>query len=95
MTRQEHLLVITMEECDETSQRASKALRFGLEEVQKGQDLNNAMRLIQEFNDLYAMMIMLYQEGMIPHVLDNSLIEKKKENVEKWLLHSEQEGRLS
>ena len=35
MTREEHLLVVAMEECDEVSQRIAKALRFGLEQVQQ------------------------------------------------------------
>ena len=38
MTESENLLIILMEECDELSQRVSKALRFTLDEKQIGQD---------------------------------------------------------
>ncbi len=53
----EHLLVTLMEECDEISQRASKALRFGLTEVQPTEtggdgSTDNQMRIAQEVDDL-------------------------------------------
>lgn len=41
-----------MEECDELSQRCSKALRFGLKEIQPGQKLDNGERIEEEFKDL-------------------------------------------
>lgn len=47
MKRHEHLLSILAEECCEVGQRVSKALRFGLDEVQPGQDLSNAERIKQ------------------------------------------------
>jgi hypothetical protein len=37
MTREQHLLTILAEECGEVVQRASKAIRFGLDESQPGQ----------------------------------------------------------
>lgn len=54
MTRTEHLLTILAEECAEVAQRASKAIRFGLAEVQPGQDKTNARRLMDEVNDFLA-----------------------------------------
>lgn len=62
MKRIEHLLFIIAEECAEVAQRASKAARFGLDEVQPGQDHDNMLRLWLEFNDLYAAMQMLHDE---------------------------------
>ncbi|HYH65426.1 MAG TPA: hypothetical protein VD866_12085 [Urbifossiella sp.] len=59
MTRTEHLLTILAEECAEVAQRASKALRFGLAEVEPGQPLTNAQRLMREVNDLIAVYQML------------------------------------
>lgn len=47
------LLIILMEECAEVTQRASKMLRFGIDEVQPGHRLTNAQRLAQEVGDLY------------------------------------------
>ena len=67
MNRLEHLLTIVTEECVETAQRVSKALRFGLAQVQQARDdkpeqnperLNNRQRIIGEFHDLLATMDM-------------------------------------
>lgn len=46
------LLEILIEECAEVQQRATKMLRFGVLEVQPGQDLDNAARLSLEVGDL-------------------------------------------
>jgi translation initiation factor 2 alpha subunit (eIF-2alpha) len=95
MDRKEHLLTILAEECNETAQRASKALRFTMEEIQPGQDLTNAERLLEEFNQLYAMFEMLQEEGHIGEILNESIIKKKKLAVEKYLNHSKVVGTLS
>lgn len=91
MTREEHILVILMEECDELSQRVSKALRFGLDEIQPGQELTNKERMVYEFNDLLAAF------DMIIHLDDATLISKiirKKEKIEKFLDYSKECGTL-
>lgn len=62
MTRTEHLLTCVAEECLEVAQRATKALRFGLSEVQPGQPLNNAQRIAEELIDLFAVLRMLEAE---------------------------------
>ena len=66
------LLTIVMEECAEViqqaptlQQRAGKALRFGLSEVQTGQILTNAERLGEEVGDLLAVMSRLCERGVI------------------------------
>lgn len=59
MNRTEHLLWVLAEECAEVAQRASKAARFGLDEVQPGQALTNEERLWQEMCDLCAVGEML------------------------------------
>lgn len=46
------LLTVLIEECAEVQQRATKALRFGLEEVQPGQPFTNMYRLGSEVGDL-------------------------------------------
>lgn len=94
MNRLEHLLTIVAEECTEVGQRASKALRFGLHEIQEGQDLTNAQRLIYEFNDLVAAMKMLYGEGHLPPVMVPAMQMEKMTKVEKYLKYSEQQGTL-
>jgi hypothetical protein len=96
MTRQQLLLIMLMEECDEVSQRASKALRFGLKEIQEGQDLDNAERICLEFNDLFTIVDMLSAEKSLPEdkLLDIFQLDAKKAKVEKWLKHSQDQGVL-
>jgi hypothetical protein len=61
MTKTENLLTILAEECAETAQRVSKAIRFTLDEIQPNQeeDLTNAERIVYEFNDIVAVMEVL------------------------------------
>lgn len=90
MTRQEHLLIILAEECNEVAQRASKALRFGMEEVQPEQESSNAERLVQEFNDLLAVAFMLKLEG----IGNPASLYAKISKVEKFLEYSKECGKL-
>lgn len=95
MTRREHLYVIAMEECDELSQRFSKALRFGGDEIQLGQAETNRTRVLREFADLLAAMEML---GFTPVVRpDNALRswDAKKAKVEQYLAYSTECGTLT
>lgn len=62
--------------CGELTQRISKAVRFGLDEVQEGQDLSNAERIVYEFNDLLATLGVLEDEGYLDNIIDLSAIEK-------------------
>lgn len=96
MTRQEHLLTILGEECVEVAQRASKALRFGLTEVQPdlAQAYTNAERLMQEYAHLVAMIDMCQEEGLLP-VMPQSFVAAKKRNVEKYLGYSRECGTLT
>lgn len=54
MNETEYLLVVLSEECAEVAQRASKAIRFGLSEIQPGQQEDNRRRLEGELADLMA-----------------------------------------
>lgn len=65
MTENEHLLLCLAEECDEVGQRVMKALRFGLDEIQPGQPLNNAQRIVEELKDLNAVAQMLWDRDVI------------------------------
>lgn len=97
MNRLEHLLTILGEEGVEVAQRCSKALRFGLDEIQPGQDLSNAERIRGEFIDLLTVMTMLVKEGVIAAVGDDDLpaMETKRQKVEKFLQYSRNCGTLS
>lgn len=59
------VLTIMIEECAEVIQRATKALRFGLAEVQPGQEWTNNCRMSQEIGDLYATINMAQRHGMV------------------------------
>jgi NTP pyrophosphatase (non-canonical NTP hydrolase) len=93
MTRTEHLLWILAEECAEVAQRASKAARFGLTEVQPGQIKTNAQRLTDEMTDLSAISQMLFKEGPLPAINFVSILNKEKK-IEEFLLYSKECGTL-
>ena len=96
MNRKEYLLTLVMEECAEVAQRASKAMRFGLNEVQPGtEEETNANRLIYEFNDLMAVMELLREEGHIDKVIDSKAIQLKKEKLEKWFKYADECGTIT
>jgi hypothetical protein len=99
MNRIEHLLTTTGEEANEVAQRVSKALRFGLNEVQPDQPLTNAERLVDEFHDLYAMLDWLQREGALPSRIDikpdHVRMREKREKVERFMAISREQGVLS
>lgn len=99
MNRQEMLLVKLSEECDEVGQRVCKALRFGLEEVQEGQTLTNAERIVEEYLDIVAAVAMLTEEGLISFETSTEnyfqRIEDRKKRIEKYLEFSRKCGTLA
>jgi NTP pyrophosphatase (non-canonical NTP hydrolase) len=97
VTRSEHLLVIGMEECDEVSQRISKALRFGMDEVQPDPVANadgftNRERISNELADLLGVLAMLGVDIDSPYV--HTRARQKQEKVENYLRYSEECGTL-
>ena len=95
MTREEHLLVILAEECNEVAQRASKALRFGLKDPdgsEPGQPYTNKDRLILEINDLLDVIEMVFGEQ---DIVSQMLKDDKKKKVEKYLELSRKLGTLN
>ena len=94
MTPTENLLTILAEECNETAQRVSKAIRFTLEEVQPGQELTNAQRIVYEFNDLVAVMEILQSHGVFEEIFDREYIEKKKVKVATYQAYSVKVGTI-
>jgi hypothetical protein len=94
VTRTEHLLTILAEECAEVAHRVSKAIRFGLEEVQPGQTLTNAERVREEVYDLTAAYRMLALAGALPpcgfHAGPEVIarMQSKVDKVERYLTFS-------
>lgn len=95
MTRQEHLLTILAEECMEVAQRATKALRFGLEEVQPEQEASNSERILYEYADLLALMEMIFGEDCSQTNFGiMRMVWNKKAKVALFLKYSKEQGTL-
>lgn len=93
MTRNEHLLTILAEECNEVAQRCSKAIRFGLEEIQPEQEYNNAERIMHEIADLISVLHVCQESGLVPRTDANRLDAKTKKLV-KYMSFSETMGTI-
>lgn len=63
--RQREILTILIEEAAEAQQRATKALRFGLAEVQPDQLHTNSTRLAHECGDFLETLRLAMDEGLI------------------------------
>jgi len=98
MTRRQWLLVKLMEECDETSQRASKSAIFGGDEIEpkEGETRTNDERILGEFCHIVAYLEILKTEGFLPWNTDMMTyeIEKKRQEIEKWYQHSIDQGQI-
>lgn len=95
MTRTDHLLTILIEEAAEVQQRATKMLRFGIDEIQPEQPLTNRERIVDELNDLLATVDMLQREGVLPRgVGDPGAMTAKQARIEKFFARSRENGRL-
>lgn len=104
MTREEHLLTITGEECAELAQRIAKALRFGLEQIQQDADdhphenperLTNRERLMREYYDLRATLGMCGIDAWDTSDLARRCEREKVAKVERYLRRSAACGTLT
>ena len=97
MNLQEHLLTCLNEECVEVGKDVSKSLRFGLDDrnVLDPTGPTNRERLVNELNDLAAVIQMLTAEGIIPDDwLDIGKISDKKVKVWKFVKYATEVGAL-
>lgn len=98
MNRNEYLLTCLAEEHVETAHRAHKAQCFGLREIQSGQDLTNAERLVREHLEAVAVFEMLQEAGVLPRydaVAYRALVDAKKDRVHAFMDYSERLGTLT
>lgn len=93
-TELDHLLLTLAEECAEVIQRITKAQRWGLHEVQPGQDLNNEQRIRYELNDVYAVVDLLYERQGVVLVRDNEQVIAKKAKVLHFMQYAREIGEL-
>lgn len=89
MNRTEYLLVCLAEECNEVAQRVTKALRFGMEDVQPGQDRSNGQRIVDELADLFATLeVVSVTDKILPMAMSGAewdqAIDAKKAKIEKY-----------
>lgn len=94
-TTLDHLLMILSEECHEVGQRASKAFRFGIDEIEPEQAFDNLSRLHHELNDLLAVVDLIGNETGIKFEPNGVSMIQKKKKVRKYLEYSAELGRLS
>ena len=94
----EYLVTCLMEECVEVAQRCSKILRFGLNEREPGQELDNEERLVGEICDLRAITKRLNNEGYLIQLLDSGFVNEKARiklmKLDAMMKHSRDRGCL-
>lgn len=107
LSREQYLLTCLAEEASEVGEeaaklvkRATKAIRFGLEEVQQGQDKNNIERIAKviglmcyELNDLIAILEELgCDNSNFQQVGDRQAIDAKKTKLDGYMFISKSRG---
>jgi NTP pyrophosphatase (non-canonical NTP hydrolase) len=98
MNTTEHLLTCLSEECLEVAKDVSKSLRFGLTDVNVLQPdgPTNRERIVEELNDLMAVIKMCEAHGIIPlNWKSAGLQETKKEKVERFMHYAASTGSLT
>lgn len=98
MTEQEHALQSAQEECNEVAQRISKALRFGLYEVQPGQEKNNGERIVEEFSQLCAKLALAfgkYNPDQVFITVDPAEYHKTPAKVRKFMEYAQKCGTVT
>lgn len=81
-----NLLVLLCEEAAEVIQSATKVLRFGVDGSYSQTGENNIDHLVNELNDLQAVVGMLQDERTLPDIIFSSKkIEDKRDRIEGYL----------
>lgn len=94
LTKEQYLLICLAEECAEVAQRASKALRFGLDEVQPGQEWSNRQRLEREVIDLFAITHAMSNVDMlqISEEDGDAMLDAKLDKLAQYMAYSVEQG---
>lgn len=96
MNKTEHLLTCLAEECAEVQQSVTKALRFGLDDGYPGTDRTNRGDLANELTDLFAVLEMLEDDGILERRGSmRKEIDQKKAKVCEFMRYAEQRGTLA
>lgn len=95
MNRQEYLLTSLAEEASEIVHSTTKALRFGLDEIQPGKTETNATRIISEIEDLMIIVEMLQIEGVLPYdEYKAESLAAKRAKIERYMEFARECGTL-
>lgn len=97
MNRADYLLSHLVQEACEFSIRCTKAQMFGLDEVQPEQSLNNAQRIVEEFNDLIAMIEECQRADLLPIMGERdwqARLSAKQRKAKHFRRYSRELGRL-
>jgi hypothetical protein len=98
MNRAEYLFTSLAEELSEASQRASKVLRFGADEVQPGQRKNNVERLNDELLDVAVIVALLRELGVDVRyhrsIPEGPEFDRKREKVLAFMEYARECGTL-
>lgn len=97
MNAVEYLLTQLSEECGEVAKEASKANRFGLDDVYplKPELGSNRERIINELNDLQAVIEILQQRRVLPKkILCPVKIASKKRKIRVYMRYARYKGTL-
>lgn len=74
-----------LENLAEVIHRTMKILRFGLDEVQRGQELNNRQRLSREVGNLLEMLCVARSEGILSDIDVEIGQDEKNEKLKKYM----------
>jgi hypothetical protein len=85
----DYLLSHLAQECAEVIVRATKAQHFGLDERQPEQSHTNAERVMHEWCDLVATMETLQEYGILPEMVHEEYVQRKKDKRGKAALFRE------
>lgn len=95
MTEQDHLLMCLAEECAEIQQRVSKALRFGLYEIQPDQQYTNQYRIMLELYDLLGVIELLQERRILTNFVEHGRTADKKEKVLRFLEYAREQKAIA
>lgn len=96
LNEEQYLQICCAEEAAEVAHRISKILRFGLNEVQPGQDKTNRTRLEDELVDFTAIVHLMGMKGIVNmrHPDLQKSFEAKIDKVRKYMQYSRDRGIL-
>lgn len=96
LNKEQYLLTQLGSEGCEVSHRCSKAIQFGLAEVQDGQTQDNHDRLRDEIMDFVGTLVMLEEAGILSFegFDESTAIDAKRAKVEKYMEYARKQGTL-